>query len=242
MGREIIGLDKSAVITYHSLDETGSKISISPAVFRRHLDALRASRFQVVPLANIRDKPGSLAITFDDGYRNFLEVALPLLSEYRFPATIFIVSGYCGRQNDWGSRLKNVPRLEIASWAEVHEMARAGVAIGAHTVNHPDLTSLPREQVIRELRDCRLHIEDRIGGQVDALAYPYGAVSEMVCGIAREEFRMACGIRPRFAGPASDPLDLPRIDAGYLRRPFWMDTLDTPLGTAYLAAQRVWKA
>lgn len=230
---------KSAIITYHSLDDSGSRISISPGLFRAHLDALAASSFKVVPLTNVGDHPGCVALTFDDGYRNFFEVAMPLLNEYRFPATVFVVSSRCGETNDWVSRLRDLPRLEILTWTEILEISHAGISIGAHTVNHPDLTTLPARQVVRELRDCRAAIEDRIGLSVDSLAYPYGAVSPAVRGIAREEFKLACGTRLQFAGLGSDPFDLPRIDAGYLRRTWWMSRLDTRLGSAYIAAQRL---
>jgi peptidoglycan/xylan/chitin deacetylase (PgdA/CDA1 family) len=229
---------KSAIIAYHSLDDSGSNISISPALFRAHLEVLVSSSFKVVPLASVLDEPGSVAITFDDGYRSFLKVALPLLHEYRMPATVFVVSGYCGRYNEWRSPLKSLPHLEILSWAEVLEVSRAGFAIGAHTVSHADLTMLPPKDAAGELHDCRSEIEDRIGLAVDTFAYPYGATSAEICDLAKQEFRLACGAQPDFVGPASDPFDLPRIDAGYLRRPYWLSNLDTILGTAYVAAQR----
>jgi len=229
---------KSAIITYHSLDDSGSNISISPVLFRAHLDALVSGSFKVVSLASVLDNPGSIAITFDDGYRNFLKVALPLLNEYRMTATVFVVSGYCGRYNEWPSRVKKLPRLETLSWAEVREISQAGLAIGAHTVNHPNLTNLPAKDVAQELRDCRSDIEDRIGLPVDTLAYPYGATSAAVCEIAKREFRLACGVQPQFVSPASDPFDLPRIDAGYLRKLYWLSNLNTGLGSAYVAAQR----
>jgi peptidoglycan/xylan/chitin deacetylase (PgdA/CDA1 family) len=229
---------KSAIITYHSLDDSGSDLSISPVLFRAHIEILVSSSFQIVPLAGVLDQPGSVAITFDDGYRNFFQVALPLLAEYRIPATVFVISGYCGRYNDWRSRMKTRPRLEMLSWQEVREISDAGVAIGAHTVNHADLTMLPPGDAARELRDCRSDIEDRIGRPVDTLAYPWGATSAAVCEFAKREFRLACGAGPQFVGPEPDPFDLPRIDASYLRKLYWLSNLDNGLGSAYVAAQR----
>ena len=229
---------KSAILTYHSLDDSHSNISISPGLFRAHIQALVAGSFKLVPLGSVRDNPGSLAITFDDGYRSFLTVALPLLKEYGIPATIFVISGYCGRYNHWHSRVNHLPRLETLSWAEVREIAQAGFTIGAHTINHPDLTMLPSKDVVQELRDCRTAIEDQIGMPVETLAYPYGATSAAVREIASQEFRLACGVRLGFVEPGSNPFDLPRIDAGYLRRIYWLSNLDTKLGSAYVAAQR----
>jgi len=229
---------KSGILTYHSLDDSGSKVSISRAAFRRHLEILSYGNFKVLPLSSLPGNPGSVAITFDDGYRNFLNVALPLLNEYRMPATVFVVSGYCGRYNDWYSRLANGPRLKLMDWTELQEISQAGVAIGSHTVTHANLTALPEQQAAQELRDSKSAIEDRIGRPVDTFAYPYGATSPAVCGIAGQVFRLACGVGPRFVSPVSDPMDLPRIDAGYVRNRFFMSILHTAMGTAYVDAQR----
>lgn len=213
-------------------------ISIAPSLFRAQLEALASSRAAVIPLADIRNNPGSVALTFDDGYHNFLETALPLLHDHKMPATLFVVSDYCGRYNQWDSSVRDLPRLEILSWTEIREIAQAGVVIGAHTMHHADLTVMPPDQVARELRECRASIEDRIGRRVDSLAYPYGATSAAVRAQAGLQFRLACGTRPAFVEPGSDPLDLPRIDARYLQRLYWMSNLSTGLGKAYIAAQR----
>jgi peptidoglycan/xylan/chitin deacetylase (PgdA/CDA1 family) len=227
---------KSAILTYHSLDNSGSRISISPSRFRDHLRALAASGFRVVPLANVRDRAGSIAITFDDGYSNFLTEALPLLNHYRMPATVFIVSGFCGGYNEWPSRVHGLPRLRLLNWDEVREVSRFGATIGAHTVHHANLADASRAEAEREMRECKRAIEDRIGLPVGTFAYPYGAAAAAVRDLAKREFHLACGTRLRFTDSRSDPFDLPRIDAGYLRRPFWMANLGTPAGAAYIAA------
>jgi len=213
-------------------------ISIAPSLFRAQLEALASSRATVIPLADVRHTPGSVALTFDDGYHNFLETALPLLHDHKMPATLFVVSGYCGRHNQWKSALRDLPHLRILSWTAIREIAEAGVAIGAHTAHHADLTVLPPDQVARELRECRASIEDQIGRRVDSLAYPYGATSAAVRAQAGLEFQLACGTRPAFVAPGSDPLDLPRIDARYLQRLYWMSHLSNGVGRAYIAAQR----
>ena len=86
----------SAILAYHSIDESGSVISVAPSIFRGQMQSIVDSGIPVVPLPRILDSPGSIAITFDDGYRNFMEHALPALSEFSLPATVFIVTGLCG--------------------------------------------------------------------------------------------------------------------------------------------------
>src|ERR1700722_15438811 len=98
---------RSTILTYHSLDDSGSVISTHPEIFRRQMDFLAASGVPVVPLAETLERAGSGAKTFDDGFRNLLDHAVPVLEQYHFPATIFVVGNYCGGHNDWPSQPKD---------------------------------------------------------------------------------------------------------------------------------------
>src|SRR5205823_8602266 len=69
----------SAILMYHSLDSSGHRFSTDPDAFRAQIEALSEARVPIVPLDAIQTTPGAVALTFDDGYRNFVEHALPLL-------------------------------------------------------------------------------------------------------------------------------------------------------------------
>jgi len=226
---------RSLILTYHSLDETGSVISVTPAIFRAHMESLFRRKIPVVPLTEIRRTSGAVALTFDDAFANFHEHALPLLSEYGFPATVFVVSGYCGGQNNWPSQPSGaVPTLALMSWSQLRELQAAGIALGAHSVNHPRLNELAEGEVEAELEGCRAAIEDRAGCRVDSFAYPYGAWNGAVRRCAGRFFQTACTTEMEAVEPTSDPLALPRIDAYYLRSSFWFDALFTSKGWTYL--------
>ncbi len=227
----------SAILMYRSLDTSGSVISIAPELFGRHMEHLAEAHSPVVPLAEVTKTPGSVALTFDDGFLNFLVHALPVLQKYRFPATVFAISGYCGKRNNWPYQGRYVPSLEIMGWSELRELVRCGVSIGAHTVNHRKLTGLPEEVVRREMRDCRLELEDRTGSPVEALSYPYGASDVGIRALAAREFLLACGTRLQYVNGARDILDLPRFDARYLRRSWPMRNLLTWRGAAWFGAR-----
>src|SRR5215472_13250041 len=110
----------SWILTYHSLDTSGSVISLDPKLFRDQMEWLRGTGIEVVPLERVKERPGAVAITFDDGFRNFYEDAFPVLQDHRFPATVFIVTDFCGRQNNWPSQPASppVPRLPLMNWSE----------------------------------------------------------------------------------------------------------------------------
>jgi peptidoglycan/xylan/chitin deacetylase (PgdA/CDA1 family) len=226
---------QSCILTYHSIDRSGSVISVTPEMFREHMANLAGRR--IVRLQDVQAVPGSVALTFDDGFRNFFEHALPVLQEFGYPATVFLVSGYIGGRNDWPTQPSQpyIPTLDLMSWSDVEQIVRLRIDLGAHTITHPYLSRLAIEGIEREMADGKARLEDRAGRKIDAFAYPYGDINGSARAAAERHFTIACGTRLAFVSGGSDPLNLPRIDAFYLRRRFWFERLSTSTGHAYLA-------
>ncbi len=228
---------QSGVLTFHSLDNSGSVISCRPDLFRRQMEELAASGIPVVPLANIQQRPGALALTFDDGFGNFLDHALPVLTEFNLPATVFVVSGYCGQSNNWPSQPVSAPRMQLMSWGDLRTIPKL-ISIGAHTVTHPNLSILTPNEVWDELQNSRLAIEERLGGAVASLAYPYGRFNGAISAAARNLFSVGCTTALRMVSLGSDPILLPRIDACYLKYPSSVPGLMTVKGQVYIYIRR----
>jgi peptidoglycan/xylan/chitin deacetylase (PgdA/CDA1 family) len=228
---------RSAILTYHSLDDTGSVISLPPAVFRDQMQALAGSGIPVVPLSEIRQRPGAVSITFDDGFANIADQALPVLERFSFPATVFVVSGYCGRYNDWPSQPPDIPRLPLLSWGSLRDFPPK-ISLGAHTMTHPDLRTLEDGELAREVCQSRGRIEQETGRAVDAFAYPYGAVDARSAALVEREFRTGCGTWLDFANPYSNPAILPRLDAYYLKSPWWWRDPVGAMNATYIAFRR----
>jgi peptidoglycan/xylan/chitin deacetylase (PgdA/CDA1 family) len=230
---------RSCILTYHSLDPSGSVISIAPHIFREQMQFLADTATRVVPLHAVRDTPGAVALTFDDGFRNFYGHAFPILQRYRFPATVFVVSGYCCGRNDWPTQPRNhgVPTLELMNWCEIEEVANAGIDIGCHTTTHPRLGLLSPADIEDEVFSSRSAIEDHIGKPVRTFAYPYGESNQLARDIVRCHFQSACGTRLAYLSPNADAWNLPRIDVYYLQRRLWFQGLKSLRGNAYLTAR-----
>jgi peptidoglycan/xylan/chitin deacetylase (PgdA/CDA1 family) len=227
----------SCILTYHSLDSTASVVSVPPQTFQVQMEWLARAGMPVVSLADIRETPGAVALAFDDGFRNFFEHAFPVLQKYGFPATVFVISEFCGRRNDWPSQPRNtgVPIFELMRWSEVEQVAQSGITIGCHTATHPRLSRLSEAEIENELSMSRASIEEHTGRVVDAFAYPYGDSTPAIRGAVGRHFRLACGTRLAFVSPNSDILDLPRIDVYYFRNQFWFRGLGRWHGAGYLA-------
>ena len=205
-----------------------------PETFRHHMGFLAEAGVPVVPLAQALTQPGSVAITFDDGFANLIDHAIPVLAEHNFPAAIFLVTKYCAGENNWpGQSYDKASILPLMSWEQAAALPPA-ITLGAHTVNHPDLTRLDPAECERELRDSRDQIEQRLGRPARWLAYPYGASSVQVQQIAGRHFDLAVGTTLRFLPAHPNAMDLPRIDTFYLRDSFPIERLFTPVGSAYI--------
>ena len=141
-----------------------------------------------------------------------------MLASHRFPATVFAVSGYCGRRNDWPSQPRaGIPLLDLMDWGQLQEIARMGISVGAHTATHPRLSALPLQEAKREMADSRTEVEQRLGLPADSFAYPYGDTNPEVRRLAAALFQVSCSTTLDFAGPDSDSSDCPRLDMFYFR-------------------------
>jgi peptidoglycan/xylan/chitin deacetylase (PgdA/CDA1 family) len=235
------------IITFHSIDDSDSVISLQPARFARIIQELADAGWRGCPvseaLSTWRAGDGRqrlVGLSFDDGYRNVLEQALPVMRDAGFRATVFAVAGRCGGDNRWPGQPSSIPRLELLDIDDLANLLEAGWEIGAHGLDHLTLTALAPARAERELREARSALEARLGTPTALFAYPYGVHDRTVRELARAVYDGACGTRLAMvkAADIADPFALPRIDAYYLRGFSPVKALDTVIGRGYLAVRR----
>lgn len=231
-----------AILTYHSVDPSGSPISIEARDFRRQVDWLASGRVQVVSLDRLLSLPRetlAVALTFDDGFANFVTEAAPLLRDRGLPATLFVVTGHIGRDNRWRDRGDaGIPVFPLLDWDALGRLREAGVTLGAHTRTHPWLTRLDGPMLEAELAGAAAEMERRLGERPETLAYPYGDVDNRVARAAAACYRWACTTELRPLGDAESRHRLPRIDAWYLRDPARLADWGSPEFRAWLWCRR----
>ena len=131
-----------------------------------------------------RDKI-NLLLTFDDGYKSWVEVALPSLAKHKVKALFFICSGLLDvekrGEEEVNSFLKKRLLLKprkVISWAEVRELVKSGHTIGGHTVSHPHLSRLSAAQIAEEISSDKEALEEGLGVELNDFAYPFGRISD----------------------------------------------------------------
>lgn len=235
------------VLCYHSLDETGSVISTAPGVFRVQMRALSDWGYQGIRLSDLLDgwegksqlPPRPVVLTFDDGFRNVLDHAVPVLTELGFRATVFVVAGHCGGMNDWPTDPASIPRLPLLSWSDLSAMARDGFEVGAHGMTHAPLPRLSAEDAEREIAGSQRIMEQELGRPVTTFAYPYGMASPANRALANSCYRAACGVRLGWARRSDDPFRLRRIEMYYLRNQTFFRLFPTSLGRTYVGLRAI---
>ena len=216
------------ILTYHSIDESGSVISTRPGVFRRQMKLLSETGWKVVALNDlVRMLPDrrpisekTAVLTFDDGFQNFYTEAFPVLQEYGFKATVFLVTTYVGQHNFWENKedgSTGMPLGQLLSWDEIKELSGRGVDFGAHSLSHPDLTKIPLEKATREIIESKTVIEQHLGTRVATFAYPYGSFNEQIKEIVKDNFAAAVSTNLGKITAGDDLHALKRLDAYYLR-------------------------
>ncbi|WP_341920103.1 polysaccharide deacetylase family protein [Polaromonas sp. YR568] len=203
--------DGLRVLMYHAigtpaLGDTLGLFSLKPDRFKQHMTLLagwkqgRVVEFDGTALSGSGCR---VAITFDDGYLDNLEVAAPILTELGLPFTVFVTSEFV-RSGKAGFLSPSALRaLE----------ALPGARIGAHGANHVDLTQCDDRALRSELSSSRQYLEDLLGSEVRTLAYPYGAVDCRVRDAALAEgYRLGACSRAGVNRPERDPMLLARTE------------------------------
>jgi peptidoglycan/xylan/chitin deacetylase (PgdA/CDA1 family) len=190
-----VGLDGEAdrtlrVLMYHKVNDLWPNPTTVPTtVFVEQMELLGELGYTPVSLEAVRDHylegralpPGAVLITFDDGYRDNLENAFPVLRRHGYPAVVFVPIGYLddGRPlpHEEPLRLLGI-RNETLSWDELAELEAGGVRIESHGIGHRPVSELEPDEAAREIALSKLRLEARLGREVEAFAFVKGSLAD----------------------------------------------------------------
>ena len=161
------------ILMYHHIDNKAGGLYVDPTTFASQMDYLIGKGYTTTSLPEIASLLSSgqvpskiVALTFDDGYRDFYINAYPILRQRNLKATVFLITQLM-EGNDY------------LTWEETRELAgNPLITIGDHTLDHKILSSLPVDQIKNEITASKGIIESQINKTVNTFAYPYGGYNQ----------------------------------------------------------------
>lgn len=205
------------ILEYHRIDALTPvlapltrRLTVAPDVFAAQMRWLKEHGYHAITQLQAFDglehgarlPADPVLITFDDGYRDVLGNASPVLTRLGMPATAYVITDRLSGRDP-----------SFLTWGDLRDLERRGIAIGSHTVTHADLASLSDAAALAELRDSRAVLQAHLGHPVQWLAYPHGGISPRIVVLAEEAgYVLAVTEEPGPAQQADEPLLLHRYE------------------------------
>jgi peptidoglycan/xylan/chitin deacetylase (PgdA/CDA1 family) len=211
------------ILMYHRIAADGpvaiKRFRVAPALFAAQMETLHRAGYRTISvggwvraLARHEPLPGKpVILTFDDGYRDFLTAAVPVLRAHGFSATVFLVAERIGGTADWDAGYGEPAPL--LSWEEVRALQEAGIEFGCHSSVHMPMIGMRLRQLVEDTVRARAILEEGLATSVETLAYPYGAENGFVRRVIADlGFQAAVSCEPGLSWLGDDPLRLSRIE------------------------------
>ena len=218
-------MSRLKILGYHNVGVAPPKakspdLYVSQDSFARQMWLLKRAGVRGVSITeairNIREETSTncIAITFDDGYADNLEVAAPILKDFGFSATCYIVSDCIGEYNRWDAEKLCVSK-PLMTYEQVESWLAHGMEIGSHTRTHSRLDLLTRENALQEIVGSKEALTKITGRPIDNFCYPYGRYDEATVQLVKEAgYVTATTTKAGSSNTTSDPFQLPRIFVG----------------------------
>jgi peptidoglycan/xylan/chitin deacetylase (PgdA/CDA1 family) len=170
------------VLYYHSVP------SVQRSAFARQMDLVARSTTPISLDRVPQLLPGRryCGVTFDDGFGDTIDNAIPELQKRNIPATVFVTAGYLGQHAEWWPPNERERLQRIAPAERWRQVSDDLIRVGSHSVTHPDLRKLSEAEARRELRDSRAMLEKITQKKVSAFSFPYGEFNDTLVDWCRD--------------------------------------------------------
>lgn len=210
------------ILLYHHVDATPPaggwrSLFVSPRHFERQMRLLHVLGYRGLSMRDLEpylagEKRGKVVgITFDDGYVDNLQNALPALNKFGFTATCYVVSGLVGGINAWDVA-EGVPPSPLMDLDQLRSWVSGGMEVGAHTRKHVNLCKCSDADAVAEISGSKHDLESSLGVEVRSFCYPFGEHRPEHAEMVRlAGYRNATTTVMARARSSDDPMRLPRV-------------------------------
>jgi peptidoglycan/xylan/chitin deacetylase (PgdA/CDA1 family) len=208
---------------YHQVGQPAPKgspyrsLTVHPRSFARQMAWLARLGYRGVSMRDLMpylqgEKTGKVVgITFDDGYRNVYQNALPVLQRYGFTSTNYFVVNQLGGANVWDYE-KGIAHSPLMSAQEMQAWARAGQEVGSHTLDHVHLPQVDPAQAWHQIAESKARLEALLEDEVTAFCYPYGHEDPQLRALVQKAgYTNATTTDRGLARASDDRFGLPRV-------------------------------
>lgn len=203
------------ILMYHSIANNDSDLSVSPINFEKQMQYLKKNNYRTInfdDLDKIDKNFKYIIITFDDGYKNLLIDALPILNKYKLTATCFFVTNYIGKYNIWDQNTSNFISQDLMNLDDIVLWKNSGMSLGCHTSSHLNLTKIDLETKNKEILTPKIFFEKNLSINVNCFSYPYGRYDNETINIVQKYYNYAVTTkRSRYKKDLFSKFELPRV-------------------------------
>jgi len=203
-----------SILLYHSVSYDNTVVDVEPKNFEYQIKYIMRN-FDIITLDQVIDyiqgkiilrKP-SVALTFDDGYKDILHNVVPILKKYKIHATIFVLaSPHNANRNELANNKK------IVNFLEIKKLKNTGWTIGCHTATHPNLAKLDKTMLKKEIIGSKTILEKKIKSTINFFCYPKGIYNSKVLKVTKKaNYKAAFTTEAGFIKQSSDLYKIPRI-------------------------------
>lgn len=211
------------ILMYHQVGQPAPRgtpyrgLTVHPTDFRRQMTWMQRFGYQglsmrdLVPYLQGHKSGKVFGITFDDGYRNVYQHAMPVLNSLGFTSTNYFVAQQQNGSNVWDHE-KGIPPSDLMSLAEMRSWAEMGHEVGSHTLTHVHLPKVSPEVARIQISHSKTELEQALGHEVTAFCYPYGDESPLIRDMVKEAgYTNATTTERGLVRPSDDMFGLPRV-------------------------------
>lgn len=203
------------ILMYHSVGQSLNSLSVNVNNFEKQMNFMKKNNYKTISFNNLKnlDKGSKYFIlTFDDGYEDVYDNALPIMKKFGFHSTCYFVTDLIGEYNIWDSHLDNFNKLKLMNIEKIRSWLNNGMNIGSHTATHDNLTKIDSFKKKVQIEKPKKFFKDIFSINVDNFSYPFGKYDNESLDLVKQYYDYAVTTkRSRFKIDKFSDHILPRI-------------------------------